>query len=49
MYKEVFPKILDYSDEKDGGYGILEKNSRRPRLAVGIEHVPECKNNKERR
>ena len=31
-----------------GSYGLLEKKTRRPRLASGIEHLPECKN-KERR
>ena len=49
MYKEVFLKILNYSDEKYGSYRLLEKNSLWPRLASGIEHVPECKNNEQRR
>ena len=48
MNEEVFRKIWDYSDEKYGSYGLLEKNARWPRFALGIEHVPECKNNKER-
>ena len=25
MYKKIFSKILDYSDEKYGSYGLLEK------------------------
>ena len=49
IYKEVFSKIWDYSGEKYGSCGILQKNAPWPRLASGIEHVPECKNDKERR
>ena len=49
MYKEFFPRTGDYSDEKYGGYGILEKNAWWPRLASATEHVLECKNDKERR
>ena len=49
MYKEDFPKISDYSDEKYGIYGLLEKKCWWSRLASSIEHVLECKNDKERR
>ena len=27
MYNEVFPKILNYSDEKYGSYRLLEKKT----------------------
>ena len=36
MYKEVIPKIWDYSIEKNGRYGLLEK--KRSVAASCLEH-----------
>ena len=35
MYKKVFSKILDYSDEKYGSYGLLEKKNSVATSRVG--------------
>ena len=44
--KKFFPK---FEIIRMGNTGLLEKETRWPRLASGIEYVPECKKDKERR